>query len=44
MRLVFWPGVKSVRKTVQGVRKRRSNYASKKFEAFGEVVRILFAA
>ena len=35
MRLVFWRGVKSIRKTVEGVRKSRSNFAWKTFEALG---------
>ena len=44
MRLGFWRGVKSIRKTVEGVRKSRSNCAWKTFEALREVVRIMFAA
>ena len=44
MRLGFWRGVKSIRKTVEGVRKSRSNFAWKTFEALREVVRILVAA
>ena len=44
MRLVFWRGVKSIKKTVEGVRKSRSNFAWKTFEALRDVVRILVAA
>ena len=44
MRLIFWPGVKSVRKIVEDVSKSRSNFTLKTFEASREVVRILFAA